>query len=59
MGLSFRDEDSLVEVTESLCFAPNPNPIPETVSVNQEGKDDDIEVQLDNEISSEIQMVDR
>jgi hypothetical protein len=62
MGFSFHDEDSLVEATESLCFAPHhSNPIPETGSVNQESRDDNIGVQLDNEISDdlEIQMVDR
>jgi hypothetical protein len=60
MGLSFHDQDSLEEVTSSLCFAPDhPNQNPETESINighQESRDDDIgRVQS----SEEIQMVDR
>jgi hypothetical protein len=59
MGLSFHDEDSLVAVTESLCFAPDhPNPLPETGSImhqDLESRDDDIGVQL----SDEIQVVNR
>ena len=44
MGLSFYDEDSLVQAAGSLCFASdNPHPIAKAGSVDivdQEGRDD-------------------
>ena len=47
MGLSFDENRSLEEVTESLHFAsggPNPNPIPEMGSINrQEWRDNEID----------------
>ena len=47
MGLSFDENRSLEEATESLCFAsdgPSPNPIPEMGSINRrEWRDDEID----------------
>jgi len=60
MGLSFHNESSMVEASiGSLRFAPdNPNPIPETGSINildEERRDDETELSND----SDIQMVER
>ena len=47
MGLSFDENRSLEEVTESLCFAsdgPSPNSIPEMGSISrQEWRDNEID----------------
>lgn len=63
MGLSFHDEKSMAEVTESLCFKFAPdhsNPLSETEStdnIRQESWDDDVGVRRSNE-SNHVQMVD-
>ena len=63
MGLSFHDEDSMVEASiGSLRFAPNvPNSIPETWGINiiDERRNEDIEIQLSDDSESDIQMTDR
>jgi hypothetical protein len=56
MGLSFHDEDSMVQAAGSLCFASdNPHSIPKAGSidiVDQEGRDEDQQ-------SDEIHIVER
>ena len=48
MGLSFHDQESMVEVTSSLHFASdNPNPNSETGSIGIEGqgRSEDVDIQ--------------
>ena len=60
MGFSFHDESSMIEATESLCFAPA-----STGSISnddQQSRDNEDDLQLvGNELhdDSDIQMVDR
>ena len=51
MGLSFHDQESIVEVISSLHFASDhPNPIPETGSISIEGQEraEDFDIEVSN-----------
>ena len=51
MGMSFHDQESMVEVTSSLHFASDhPNPIPETGSIDIEGQErsEDFDIEVSN-----------
>ena len=51
MGLSFHDQESMVEVTSGLHFASDhPNPIPETgcISIERQDMSEDFDIEVSN-----------
>ena len=51
MGLSFHDQESMVEVTSSLHFAsdhPNPNPETGSISMERQERSENFDIEVSN-----------